>query len=56
MVSTGTPKNGRFRGVASFVRLPLQKNVQKGIRKSADIQGEPVFWGSGFEKFQFIYT
>jgi hypothetical protein len=25
-----------------FVRLPLQRNDQQGLKKSADIQGGPV--------------
>jgi hypothetical protein len=33
----------RLRGVFGFVRLPLQRNVQQGLKKSADIQGGPVF-------------
>jgi hypothetical protein len=41
--------------VTGFVRLPLQRNVQQGLKKSADIEGEPVFWGSGLEKFIYIY-
>jgi hypothetical protein len=41
--STGTKKYDRFRGVTGFVRLPLQRNVQQGLKKSADIEGEPVF-------------
>jgi hypothetical protein len=49
--STGTKKYGGFRGVAGFVRLPLQRIVRQGLKKSADIQGEPVFWGFGLEKF-----
>jgi hypothetical protein len=40
--STGTKNYGQFRGVASFMRLTLQRNVQHGLKKSADIQGEPV--------------
>jgi hypothetical protein len=36
--STGTKTYGRFRGVAGFVRLPLQRNVQQGLKKLADIQ------------------
>jgi hypothetical protein len=32
-----------FRGVAGFVRLSLQRIVWQGLKKSADIQGEPVF-------------
>jgi hypothetical protein len=31
-----------FRGVAGFMGLPLQRNVQRGLKKSADIQGGPV--------------
>jgi hypothetical protein len=41
--STGTKKYGRFRGLASFVRLPLQRIVQQGLKKLADILGGPVF-------------
>jgi hypothetical protein len=52
--STGTKKYGQFRGVASFVRLLLQRIVQQGLKKLAGIQGEPVFWGSGLEKFHRI--
>jgi uncharacterized protein YcaQ len=52
--NTGNNKNGRFRGVAGFVRLTLQKNVLQGLKKSADIQGGSVFWGSGLEKFHCI--
>jgi hypothetical protein len=37
--------------VAGFVRLLLQRNVQQGLTKLADIQRGPVFWGSGLEKF-----
>jgi hypothetical protein len=33
---------GRFRGVAGFMRLPLQRNVQQGLKESANIQGGPV--------------
>jgi hypothetical protein len=43
--------NGRFRGVAGFVRLLLQRIVREGLKKSADIQGGPVFLGCGLEKF-----
>jgi hypothetical protein len=49
--STGTKNYGQFRGVAGFMRLPLQRNVQQGLKKLADIQGGPVLWGSGLEKF-----
>jgi hypothetical protein len=49
--SIGTNKFGRFRGVAGFMRLPLQGIIRQGLKKSADIQGGPVFWGSGLEKF-----
>jgi hypothetical protein len=49
--STETKKYGRFRGMADFVRLRLRRNVWEGLKKSADIQGGPVFWGSGLEKF-----
>jgi hypothetical protein len=52
--STGTKNYGWFRGMASFMRLPLQRNAQQGLKKSADIQGGPVFWGADFEKFHFI--
>jgi hypothetical protein len=52
--STGTKNYGRFWGVASFMRLPLQRNVQQGLRKSAHIQGGPVLWGSSLEKFHCI--
>jgi hypothetical protein len=48
---TGTRKYGRFRGVVGFVRLHLQRIVCQGLKKSANIQGGPVFWGSGLEKF-----
>jgi hypothetical protein len=41
--------------VASIVRLPLQTIVWRGHKKSAGIQGEPVFWGSGLEKFHCSY-
>jgi hypothetical protein len=44
-------KIGRFRGVASFVRLPLQRIVRQGLKKLANILGKPVFWGSCLEKF-----
>jgi hypothetical protein len=37
--STGTKKYGQFRGVAG----PLQRIVQKGLKKSANIQGGSVF-------------
>jgi hypothetical protein len=40
--STGTKKYGRFRGVAGFVRLILQRIVRQGLKKSADIQGGPA--------------
>jgi hypothetical protein len=43
VASTGTNKNGQFQGVASFVRLPLQINVQQGLKKSANIQGGSIF-------------
>jgi hypothetical protein len=43
--STGTERYGQFRGVAGFVRLPLLRIVWRGPKKSASIQGEPVFWG-----------
>jgi hypothetical protein len=29
-------------GVAGFMRLPLKKNVQHGLKKSVDNQGGPV--------------
>jgi hypothetical protein len=54
LASTGTRKYGRSRGVAGFVRLLLQRIVHEGLKKSADIQGGPVFWGSGLEKFHCI--
>jgi hypothetical protein len=34
---------GWLRGMAGFQRLPLQRNVQQGHKKLADIQGGPVF-------------
>jgi hypothetical protein len=37
--------------MAGFMRLPLQRIVRQGLKKLADIQGGPVFWGSGLEKF-----
>jgi hypothetical protein len=40
--------------MAGFVRLPLQRNVQKGLEKSANIQGGSVFLGASFEKFHCI--
>jgi hypothetical protein len=52
--STGTKNYGQFRGLAGFMRLSLQRNVQQGLKKSADIQGGPVLWGSGLEKFHCI--
>jgi hypothetical protein len=54
-VSTGTKNYGWFRGVADFMRLLLQRINRQGLKKSADIQGGPVFWGSGLEKFHYIY-
>jgi hypothetical protein len=33
----------QVRGVAGFVRLLLQRNVQQGLTKLADIQRGPVF-------------
>jgi hypothetical protein len=42
-VSTGTKKYGQFRGVANFLRLSLRRNVQQGLKKSADIQRGLVF-------------
>jgi hypothetical protein len=36
-------KIGRFRGVAGFVRLILQRIVKQGLKKLTDIQGGPVF-------------
>jgi hypothetical protein len=39
----GPKKYGRFRGVAGFLRLPLQRIVRQGLKNSADIQGGPVF-------------
>jgi hypothetical protein len=47
--STGTKKIGRF-CETSFAR----NIVEQGLKKSADIQGGPVFWGSGLEKFHCI--
>jgi hypothetical protein len=41
--STGTKKYDRFRGVAGFVRLALQRIVRQGLEKLDDIQGGPVF-------------
>jgi hypothetical protein len=41
--STGTKKIGRFRGVAGFVSLLLQRIVKQGLKKLAGIQGGPVF-------------
>jgi hypothetical protein len=52
--SNGTKKYGRYRGVAGFVRLLLQRIVKQGLKKSADFQGGPVFWGFGLEKFHCI--
>jgi hypothetical protein len=52
--STGTKNYGRFRGVAGFMRLPLQRNVQQELKKSAYIQEGLVLWGSGLEKFHCI--
>jgi hypothetical protein len=44
LASTVTPpKNGRFRGMAGFVRLLLQRIIKQGLRNLADIQGGPVF-------------
>jgi hypothetical protein len=53
--STGTKKYGRFGGMAGFVRLLLQRIVRHGLKKSADIQGELVFWGSGLERFRCTF-
>jgi hypothetical protein len=39
----GTQKFDRFRGVAGFVGLPLQRIAEQRLKKSADIQGELVF-------------
>jgi hypothetical protein len=36
-------KNGRFRGVTSFVSLILQRIVWPGLKESANIKGGPVF-------------
>jgi hypothetical protein len=43
LTSAGTKKFGRFRGMAGFMRLPLQRIVRQGLKKLADIQGGPVF-------------
>jgi hypothetical protein len=51
LATTSTQKYDWFRGMAGFVILPLQRNVQQGLKKSADIHGGPVFWGSGLERF-----
>jgi hypothetical protein len=51
----GPKKIGRFRGVAGFVRLLLQRIVKQGLKNLADIQGGPVFRGSGLEKFHCIH-
>jgi hypothetical protein len=51
LTSTGTKIIGRFRGVAGFVRLHLQRIVKQGLKKSADIQGGTIFWGCSLEKF-----
>jgi hypothetical protein len=48
---TGTKKYDRFRRVAGFVRLLLQRIDRQELKKSACIQRGPVFWGSGLEKF-----
>jgi hypothetical protein len=52
--STGTKKYGQFKGVYGFVRFPLQRINWRGPKTSAGIQGEPIFWGSGLEKFHCI--
>jgi hypothetical protein len=52
--STGTQKIGWFTGVAGFMRHLLQRIVKQGLKKLAGIKGEPVFWGSGLEKFHCI--
>jgi hypothetical protein len=52
--STWTQKTVRFRGVASFVRLLLQRIFKLGLKNLADIQGGPVFWMSSLEKFHCI--
>jgi hypothetical protein len=39
---TGAKKYGRFRGVAGFAILPLERIVKHGLKKSANIQGRPV--------------
>jgi hypothetical protein len=36
-------KIGRFRGVAVFVRLLLQRLGKQGLEKLVAMQGEPVF-------------
>jgi hypothetical protein len=47
--STGINKSGQFGGLTGFVRLPMQRNIQQGLEKLADIQGGPVL-----EKFHCI--